>query len=279
MQFALNYSPQAFELIRDNAIDIDLFKCSSDFPELIPKAMTLRPVCVHFSLRTGRLEDSNFQPKEIEKLLQKTGTQFVNIHLGTLNEDFPDIPVNSEKETDRQRVVNSMINIINEITDCFGKENVMLENYPYHSNVRSESDILRATVDRRTINTVIEETECGFLLDIDHALVAAHSLGQDAKEYIEALPVKRIKELHMTGTRLKDGWLQSHLEMQKEDWEMFDWALENIATGKWSHPLIMAFEYGGVGKLFEWRSNEEVIATQVPEFQRMIAAHDLMKKP
>ncbi|HLV36123.1 MAG TPA: hypothetical protein VKY59_13445, partial [Spirillospora sp.] len=53
MKFALNYSPQAAELLRAGDIDIDLFKCP-DWPHLIEQARQQRPVYIHFPLVAGQ---------------------------------------------------------------------------------------------------------------------------------------------------------------------------------------------------------------------------------
>lgn len=277
MQFALNYSPQAMALVREKAIDIDLFKCSSDFPAHIVDALTLKPVYVHFSLNAGKPHQKPFDPTPVEAMLKQTSTKFVSVHLGATNEDYPDIPIESSEEDHRKRVLEQLLNDVRVVTKHFGPESVIVENFPYHASARCRPgkkslEVLRATVHPESIATVIGETGCGLLLDIDHALVTAHYIEQGVKEYIAQLPVQSIRELHMTGTHMEEGWLQSHLPMKDDDWDLVDWALGNIANGTWSHPEIFAFEYGGTGPAFEWRSESSVIKEQVPEFRRRIAA-------
>ena len=53
MNFAINYSPQAGELLKQGKIEINLFKCP-DWPELIQEASALAPVYVHFPLIAGQ---------------------------------------------------------------------------------------------------------------------------------------------------------------------------------------------------------------------------------
>ncbi len=52
MQFALNYSPQAADLVWAGQIDIDLFKCPP-WTEMTAAAQAIRPVYVHFGLQAG----------------------------------------------------------------------------------------------------------------------------------------------------------------------------------------------------------------------------------
>jgi uncharacterized protein (UPF0276 family) len=272
MRFAVNYSAPAYALIESGAIDTDMLKCSSDFPDLIPLSRKLKPVCIHFSFHAGRPTHEKYDKKMIEHMLKISDTRYVNMHLSATNEDYPEIDVESQKKEDRERVIEKMIVDVTEMTDLFGSDKVILENFPYHARARSKKDILRVVVETETINRVIEETGCGLLLDIDHARTAALAMGEDPKTYIGALPVNRIKELHMTGTKMNNGVLESHLAMKEDDWEFFDWTLGKIARKEWSEPDIMAFEYGGVGKAFEVRSDPKVIRTQVPLFMQKITS-------
>lgn len=268
MKFAINYSPQADELLREGAIDIDLFKCA-DWPELVEPAMKLKPAYVHFPLMAGKPNAAEPDWDAVQAWKEKTGTQYVNMHLSAEDEDFPAIPRASNLPEHLEQVTEQMIRDVKRVTAIFGPENVIVENVPMQLG-KQESQPLRASVEPKVIRTVIEETRCGLLLDIDHARVASHEFGITYQDYIAELPVDRIRELHMTGTHMVDGFLQAHLPMKEDDWEIFAWALQNIQSGAWSHPGIMAFEYGGIGKMFEWRSKKEVMAEQVPEFRRMI---------
>jgi hypothetical protein len=58
--------------------------------------------------------------------------------------------------------------------------------------------------------------------------------------------------------------------LDQKDWEVLDWALKNIKDGKWRKPKIVAFEYGGVGEVFAWRTNIDILQTQVPLLYRMV---------
>ena len=58
------------------------------------------------------------------------------------------------------------------------------------------------------VRRVIEETGCGLLLDLSHTRLAAQELGMDARDYISALPVERIHEIHVTGIQRFEGrWM------------------------------------------------------------------------
>lgn len=275
MKLALNYSPQAEELLDAGLIDIDVIKCP-DWPELIQKAQRLKPVYVHFPLCAG---GRAFSPdwQKIEGMKHETATRFINLHLEATTDDYPDIPITSEDADHQSRIIEKAVKDVQEAISRFGVENIILENSPYHADARASFRLLRPAAEPKVIAEVIRQTGCGLLLDVDHARVSSHYMNMSFEDYIAELPTDRVKELHMTGTRMhaQEGWLESHHEMRQKDWSIFDWALHQIQSGQWAHPDVFAFEYGGVGEKFDWRSDKATIAEQVPILRGKIAASGL----
>jgi uncharacterized protein len=266
MKFAINYSPQAAELVQEGAIDIDLFKCA-DWQELIEPAMKLKPAYVHFPLGLGSRTRKQAEWDMVQHWKDRTGTKYVNAHLGATSADYPDIPLKSRDKDHEELVVSRFLEDAQRLVDRFGKDTLIIENLPTDFTRTDESPCLRISVDPSIVRRIIEHVDCGLLLDIDHARVSSLALGMDFRDYIAQLPVHRLKELHMTGTHLYEGHWRSHFEMREEDWKIFDWALEQIRSGAWAHPEIFAFEYGGIGPKFDWKTDKELIAQQVPEFR------------
>ncbi len=271
MKLALNYSPQALELLEEGQIDIDVIKCP-DQSDLVEKIRCLTPTYVHFSLNAGT---QGFSPdwQKLEDTLKTTETRFINLHLETTSEDHPHIPILSLDRDHESYIVEKLIKDVQEVTSRFGAENVILENDPYHAEVRASFRLLRLSAEPRAISEIIRQTGCGLLLDIDHARVSSHYMNISLEKYIAGLPTERLKELHMTGTRQhkEEAWLESHHEMRQQDWLIFDWALEQIQSGSWAHPDVYAFEYGGIGEKFDRHSDKATIAEQVPIFKKKIA--------
>ena len=109
----------------------------------------------------------------------------------------------------------------------------------------------------------------GFVLDLSHARIAARQLGVDERGYVSSLPVGQLRELHVSGIGEVGGQLTDHLPLAEEDWAALDWAMEQIRAA-WGRPQIVAFEYGGIGEPFKWRSEYTVLADQVPRLKGMI---------
>jgi len=86
MKFALNYSPQAADLLRAGDIEIDLFKCP-DWPDLVAEARSLRPVYIHYPLVAGQGNVESVGLETIADWRSKTASRYVNTHIAIRRED------------------------------------------------------------------------------------------------------------------------------------------------------------------------------------------------
>ncbi len=278
MNFAINYSPQAADLLRRGNIDIDLFKCPN-WSELIAEASALAPVYVHFPLVAGHPSLRETDWGEVERVLNVTNTPFVNVHLEVTAEVYPEMAVNTGDPQDVERITERLIGDVRYVAQHVGAERVIAENVIYRGH---QWDVLRPCVQPSVISTVLEETGCGLLLDLSHARISAHYLeveeaGVTTESYLAALPVQRLRELHLTGIQFHQGELSDHLPLTEFDWTLTEGAFDHIRAGAWGEPHTVAFEYGGVGPTFAWRSRAEVIAAQVPRFYDLV--HDAASQP
>ena len=262
MQFAINYSEDASELFQAGQIEVDLFKCPN-WDDLIPVASQQRPVYVHFPLIAGQQRLSEVDWESIQHRLATTDTQFVNLHVA---------PVPSAVDVDdKSAVIDCLIADVMTAADIVDVKQVIIENIPYPDPWHD--DLPAIAVDAQVISEVIRQTGCGFLLDVAHARLASMGLGRDTKAYLESLPVHAIQELHVTGIAYDEQHrLSDHFELDDEDWQLFEWVMAQIHQGKWQVPQVVAFEYGGVGGLFQNRSNRQLIAEQVPRLYEMVKA-------
>jgi uncharacterized protein len=267
MNFAINYSPQASSLLNEEKIQLDYFKCP-DWPELIAQAQQLRPAAVHFEIiaSAGCLSQKDWSL--VDRLLEETGTYYINLHLASNIKDFPGFDIISQEPAQRREIIDKLLADVCAVVGRYGPERVIAENIPYRGI--PGHPILRPAGEPEVIREVIETAGCGLLLDISHARMSAHYLGMDEYEYMQRLPVTRLRELHFAGIHVIHGILRDHLSIQPQDWLALEWVLENIHRGEWSEPWMLAFEYGGVGEIFEWRSDLQVIAEQVPRLYQMV---------
>lgn len=260
MQFALNYSPQAAQLMQAGKLDIALFKCP-DWPFLVAEARQLAPVYIHFPLVIGQGQAHVLA--DIEAWLKQTATRFVNAHIAPREEDFA-------AGTSEEAIRDVMIAEIGRLCEAFGPERVIIENIPYPDEPYTHG-LLPMSREPALFHALIEATGCGLLLDVAHAQRCAAHTGQDPAPYLEAFPVGHLRELHITGLGSPQGFLEDHMPLRDEDWAVVEWVMGRIGSGAWRRPEQVALEYGGIGPMFEWRSDPAVMLEQVPRLQTLIA--------
>ena len=123
MKLAVNYSPQAADLLRSGQINFDLFK-TPNWQSMVTEASAILPVYIHFDLSVGdgRLESVDWE--EIQSFLDKTNTSNVNLHVLTP----PDLDPCNPQQVDE--ALNKIIEEVQEVIQRFGQNKVITENIP-----------------------------------------------------------------------------------------------------------------------------------------------------
>lgn len=287
MKLAVNYSAASAELLLRGEITFDYFKCPA-WPDLVESAQALLPVNVHFPLLVGSgagdaIDGETGRPadwRKIEALLARTDTPLVNVHLVAPPGDYPGVPHDTDDPAHVEMIVGRMIGDLSAVVRRCGAERVVAENNPPVAE-----ECLRPAYLPRVIEQVIREAGCGLLLDLGHARLAAQSLGIAPAQYATALPVGRLKEIHVAGVqRIAGPWIErmeqaavaadtirrmagrpfDHLPMTDDDWLFFEWAMAQVQAGTWRSPWIVTFEYGGVGEMWEAVTDMDALREQVP---------------
>lgn len=269
MKLAVNYSPQAAELLDNGQITFDLYKCT-DWPDMVATARQQRPVYVHFPLLAGRDNIEKIGWQHIAALLHDTGTRYVNTHLAPRTGDFDGLTLEADDPDSAERLVEAMKRDITPLIKRFGVDQVILELACWDPDPKWE--IPRIVLQPDLITRMVRDTGCGFLLDVAHARLNALHLGMDERDYLLHLPVERIRELHITGVKYDDEKrrYRDHFPMTPDDWTLAEWVLARIRRGEWARPWGVALEYGGTGDQFAWRSRADVLAEDVPRLYEMV---------
>jgi uncharacterized protein (UPF0276 family) len=234
---------------------------------MIAEARQLLPVAVHFNLVAGNGKILETDWEHIHRCLELSESPYINMHLEARKSDFPGIPVETDDPSHIKTIFQQIVEDIHTVSHHFGVEKIIIENVPYRA---SNGSVLRPSVEPHLLQQVITETGCGLLFDLSHARIAAYYLGILEREYISALPLNRLCEMHFTGMQWIQGKLTDHLSAQEEDWDALDNFLIKINSEKLPDPWLLAFEYGGVGEAFAWRSEAAVITSQVPRLNEYI---------
>ncbi|MFN8378433.1 MAG: DUF692 family protein [Anaerolineae bacterium] len=267
--FALNYSREAAALLTAGAITADRWKCPP-WPDLMAEASQTLPVYVHFDLMAGRGQIEATDWDAIAQLMDDTDTPYVNLHLAPELKDF-DYRAEPLSEVQRRRVIDQMIGDVAFVVNRFGVERVIVENIPYRGrHERKGRKFVLPAVEPATFAHVLNETGASMLFDIAHATITADTLEMDVQDYIAALPLERMRELHLAGVREYNGDPEDHLEMTDLDWLLFERTLGAIVRGRAAVPWMVSLEYGGLGEKFEWRSESRVIADHASRIRKML---------
>ncbi|MCL4215457.1 MAG: DUF692 family protein [Candidatus Hydrogenedentes bacterium] len=268
MRFAINYSPQAAALLQQNEIAVDCFKCP-DWPEAVAEAGQHAPAYVHFPFRAGTGDVESLDMAKVLNLLEISDTPYLNVHLSPRASLFDNMPLDTQRPQDREQLLNAIQRDVQAFTALFPDKSIILENVMWAPDPPWEIPL--PALDPELIHTVVEDSGQGFLLDLAHAAISADFLGIDRREYIQRLPLHRLRELHAVGIIVQpDGSQLDHFPMGDRDWELLAWALREIGAGRWPEPWVLAFEYGGVGPGYDVKSLPEVIRAQAPRMSALI---------
>ncbi len=260
MKLAVNFSPQASDLLKSGQIQFDLFK-TPDWQDMVEVAIEFLPVYVHFDLSVGDGRLAHADWSKVDDFLEKTGTKIVNLHVVSPTDLDPCNHGQVEALQDQ------IIHEVQTVCKRYNPERVITENIPLP---RCGKEYLRPVALPPFFQRIVTETGCGMLLDLAHAAISAKTLQTDPFTFFSEFPVRRLKEIHITGLGLHEGEIHDHMEMKDRDWNLFETAINRIKTGDWRSPDIIAFEYGGTGAPFSWRSETRVLLEQVPRLNQLV---------
>jgi uncharacterized protein len=97
---------------------------------------------------------------------------------------------------------------------------LLLENITYYFAIpdaeMSELDFL---------NDLIEQSQCGLLLDVNNLFINSQNHGYDPYEFLDALPFESIVEVHLAGGEQREGlFIDTHgSSIVDEVWSLYDY--------------------------------------------------------
>jgi uncharacterized protein (UPF0276 family) len=271
LKLAVNYSPQAADLLATQQIEFDLYKCT-DWPDMVEAAHQQRSAYVHFPLVAGRANIEQVGWQRIVDFLGRTETRYVNTHLAPRAADFPGLALDSSDPAFADLLAEAMQRDIAPLVKRFGADRIILEIACWDPD--PEWQIPRLVLEPERVARIVRESGCGFLLDVAHARLNAIHLGMDERDYLSQLPVDRLCELHITGIGYdqEKARFRDHFAMSDDDWTLTEWVMARIRRGEWPRPWCVALEYGGTGAFFAWRSRPDVLAADVPRLYDLVKA-------
>jgi uncharacterized protein len=105
---------------------------------------------------------------------------------------------------------------VQRVQDILGRR-IALENASYYTPLATEMG------EAEFICEVIAQADCDLLLDVNNIVVNSHNHGYDAKKFLEALPLERVRYLHIAGhdAEVPDLRIDTHgTPVDDESWRL-----------------------------------------------------------
>lgn len=158
---------------------------------------------------------------EVRDLARRISPASVSDHLcwsGVHGVNFHDLlPLPHDEATGRY-----VAGRIRAVQERLGRR-ILLENVSTYLNLRGAT-----MTEWEFVTFVAEEADCDLLLDVNNVFVNAANHGFEPIEYLEGLPARRVKEIHLGAARREDDglWVDTHAgPILDEVWAIYDEAL------------------------------------------------------
>ncbi len=146
-------------------------------------------------------------PEKIKKLGLPQAVEAVNPKWLSLHFGWPEDPMRlsseeierfkNPKTIDEEKIFEVVCRNVQELKNIFKDRTILLENLDWLPHGK-HGGALRLMVNPEFISRVLEKTDVGFLLDLQHAYVSARNLGLKFSDYLSCLPLERVKEIHLS---------------------------------------------------------------------------------
>lgn len=217
-----------------------------------------RPLLVHNSVWNWSLADE----ETLGSVLSTTGTAltgtrapWLSVHFGfsAARVRFENSMQPASEVLSREDIVLSFSTTILALKAALNVP-LLLENLDYNATGAYEH-ICHPEV----IREALEATDTLFLLDLAHAQVSAARLGYELGAYVEALPLERVRQLHVSGPRAREGTLHdAHEPLRPEDYALLEAVLQR--TRPWAVTLEYSRDAGALRE--QLRALEHLLAAR-----------------
>jgi len=191
----------------------------------LEKAIEKYPIINHgLSLSIGSPEPLDWEfLKELKQFFEEIPVEIYSEHLSYSKCDnahlYDLLPIPFREDS-----IHHVVSRIKEVQD-FLERPLAIENVSYYTPVAAEID--EATF----VNTIVRESGCNLLLDVNNVYVNAFNHKYDAKEFITKLPLDKIVYIHMAGHEQisSDLIIDTHGQPIIDPvFELFEWTLDKI---------------------------------------------------
>jgi len=232
-----NWSEALFDLVTTKQVNIDYIKTGAfgEFDKYFDTMRSLRPVLLHglgHYERAGMKNIDIVDFKRANRLIAECGSPHYGLHLAITNADMS--PSMSEEDIPKRMFEhiqvfkkNLTVPLLLENIPEAPQEKVLYDHYPYSGPEQ--------------ISRIINDNDVDMILDITHAKIVTIHRGWNIHDYLRALPLERVREIHVNGSGHDENGFPDdpHNAMGGEDYALLDWVL------KYTNPNIISLEYNG----------------------------------
>ncbi len=115
---------------------------------------------------------------------------------------------------------------IRRVQDILGRR-IAVENVSYYASMGAEMDELEFLL------AVLEEADCGLLLDVNNVFVNSVNHGCDPRAFLDAIPAQRVLYMHMAGhyDEAPGLLIDTHGAAVKDEvWQLLDYAYSRLGV-------------------------------------------------
>ncbi len=220
-------------------IEVDYLETGGHFVERTIAQFPDRPLLLHNSVFNWSLaHPTAFEEQQIaahtREALERTRAPWLSVHLGfSAAEVFFDLHMNARSPAlPRAELLANICRNVRALESAISVP-LILENLDYCPGGAYEH-----ICEPAFIATILSETGAGLLLDLAHARVSASRLDLPIETYLSQLPLDRVRQLHISGPRVRDGVLfDAHAALLDADYALLEWVLQR------TKPLALTLEY------------------------------------
>ncbi len=259
MKFGCNISHELLSLLDEEANLCDYIKIG-DFGltrSFVEKAFNYKPLLLHgfgWHERGGMTDLSSVDFAYMFSRLQTYKTPYLGMHALAFEEDLEVMMKTLDKGEKKsfsarnisEVLIDHMKEIFTRVSDSIPCE-LIIENMDYTHAYTYETTIKETVIPEFYVK-LLEATGLNLLLDTSHAFVASYQLGMDIYEYLDRMPLDKVREIHFSGVGYdkEKGYIDVHGVMKDRDYEVAKYLASHQKLTNGQCLDMITLEYGTV---------------------------------
>ena len=226
------------ELLDSGQIQLDYLEVHGPYVAAARQAYPEMPMLLHNALYQWSLtHQDGLDHKDATRITQArldiSNAAWYSLHLGFSAEevDFYDEAMRALTPLQpRKLVLDRCITRLKQLKALLPVP-ILIENLDYNPTQAYEY-----VCEPAFIQHVLSETDTCLLFDLAHARVTAHAFEMSVEDYIDQLPLEKIRQIHLNRPGWREGRLvDSHLALEDDDYQLFERILQECEP--WSVTL------------------------------------------